>query len=635
MTSSSTSSSFVGTWTISANPANATMPICVPLVLVLDEGRRRPPRRRRAGSAGCRSRTCSATRPSRGRPSSGWSAPGRSPPAGPSRTRDSRARARTARTAGGGGSATTAGRRRGRATGSRTARRSAGDAAPRSGRRRAAAARRGARAGSATGTSWHPPEPAQRRDATDQEQREPERREQRRQLERLGADHEPAADVVVDRARGRPRPRPRSTCRRSVSAMSWSAASSSWVWTRKPSTSSVVPAALPIPTVSMRMPRSLRGLRRLERVRLDGVLAVGQQHDDRRLVDAGRDRRRLRPSAGRRRSGSSRSSIGSRSPLDDRRAPRGCRGPATCRAPARGAGSRPRARRGRRSGPGSRSPVSLKTTIPMRTEPAGRSMNASAAVLAASIRVGATSVAAMLPETSNARRTVPSSRGTPMTLCGRASEKTRIVMPSDGAGPPGCGGSTVGRRGGRPPTASPVAAAPAEPRRPRRPPPLPRRYSHTPTGIARRSSRSGGQMNDIGLALRSASGARPSGRSPRAGRRRSRARPRRPRRAGTRPPAPPRARRAASSNRRRNFGSCVSTYSCSPVSASSMSIGPTSGSSVSRRSYSRIAMTSCFRVSPSSARSQPGALMKSEITNTSERPLIQRWPGLEQRRRDP
>ena len=31
MTSSSTSSSFVGAWTISANPANATMPICVPL----------------------------------------------------------------------------------------------------------------------------------------------------------------------------------------------------------------------------------------------------------------------------------------------------------------------------------------------------------------------------------------------------------------------------------------------------------------------------------------------------------------------------------------------------------------------------------------------------------------------------
>ena len=38
-------------------------------------------------------------------------------------------------------------------------------------------------------------------------------------------------------------------------------------------------------------------------------------------------------------------------------------------------------------------------------------------------------------------------------------------------------------------------------------------------------------------------------------------------------------------------------------------------------------MTSCFRVSPWSARSQPGALMKSEITNTSERPLIQRRPA--------
>ena len=85
--------------------------------------------------------------------------------------------------------------------------------------------------------------------------------------------------------------------------------------------------------------------------------------------------------------------------------------------------------------------------------------------------------------------------------------------------------------------------------------------------------------------------------------------------------------RAASRNRRRNVGSCVSTYSCSPVSASSMSIGPTSGSSTSRGSYSRTAMTSCRRVSASSARSQPGALMKSEITNTSERPLIQRCPA--------
>jgi hypothetical protein len=50
--------------------------------------------------------------------------------------------------------------------------------------------------------------------------------------------------------------------------------------------------------------------------------------------------------------------------------------------------------------------------------------------LAASIRFGAISLAAMLPDTSNASRTVPSSRGTPMTLCGRASESTRIETPT-------------------------------------------------------------------------------------------------------------------------------------------------------------------------------------------------------------
>ena len=121
------------------------------------------------------------------------------------------------------------------------------------------------------------------------------------------------------------------------------------------------------------------------------------------------------------------------------------------------------------------------------------------------------------------------------------------------------------------------------------PPPLARRYTHTPTGIASSSSRSGGQMKPWSV-LRPPSGVRPSGRARRPGPHRSpgRRRPRRP--AGRRRSARPRARAAASANRRRNPGSCVSTYSCSPVSASSMSIGPTSGSSVSRRSYSRIAI---------------------------------------------
>src|SRR5260370_1165714 len=51
-------------------------------------------------------------------------------------------------------------------------------------------------------------------------------------------------------------------------------------------------------------------------------------------------------------------------------------------------------------------------------------------------------------------------------------------------------------------------------------------------------------------------------------------------------------------------------------------IGPMSGMSVSRGSHRRMATTSCRRLSRLSGRSQPGALMKSEMTNISERRLI-------------
>ena len=56
--------------------------------------------------------------------------------------------------------------------------------------------------------------------------------------------------------------------------------------------------------------------------------------------------------------------------------------------------------------------------------------NARAAALAASIRVGGRSVAAMLPDTSKARMTVPSTRGTLMTPCGRAIAMTRTARPT-------------------------------------------------------------------------------------------------------------------------------------------------------------------------------------------------------------
>ena len=54
------------------------------------------------------------------------------------------------------------------------------------------------------------------------------------------------------------------------------------MWTLKPSTSSVAPAALPIPTVSIADAPVAGRLDRAGRVRVDGVLAVGEQHDDRR-----------------------------------------------------------------------------------------------------------------------------------------------------------------------------------------------------------------------------------------------------------------------------------------------------------------------------------------------------------------
>src|SRR6516162_8463571 len=65
-------------------------------------------------------------------------------------------------------------------------------------------------------------------------------------------------------------------------------------------------------------------------------------------------------------------------------------------------------------------PLSLNATTPILTVGGWRWTNASAAAFAASIRVGAMSVAAMLFETSKSRITVPSTRGTLTTAWGRA-----------------------------------------------------------------------------------------------------------------------------------------------------------------------------------------------------------------------
>ena len=79
------------------------------------------------------------------------------------------------------------------------------------------------------------------------------------------------------------------------------------------------------------------------------------------------------------------------------------------------------------------------------------------------------------------------------------------------------------------------------------------------------------------------------------------------------------ARLAAAAKRLRKPLSCVSTKSCSPVSASWMTSRPRSGSSISSGSYRRTATTSWRCASWASGSAQPGALMKSDTTNTSER----------------
>ena len=56
-------------------------------------------------------------------------------------------------------------------------------------------------------------------------------------------------------------------------------------------------------------------------------------------------------------------------------------------------------------------PLSLNATTPIRIEDGWRSTNARAAVLAASIRVGLRSSAAMLPETSNGGSPCPRPAG--------------------------------------------------------------------------------------------------------------------------------------------------------------------------------------------------------------------------------
>ena len=73
---------------------------------------------------------------------------------------------------------------------------------------------------------------------------------------------------------------------------------------------------------------------------------------------------------------------------------------------------------------------------PIRMDAGCRETKVRAAALAASRRVGERSVAAMLVETSKARMTVPSRRGSAMVASGRASEtSSRVSAPRRSAGP--------------------------------------------------------------------------------------------------------------------------------------------------------------------------------------------------------
>ncbi len=145
-------------------------------------------------------------------------------------------------------------------------------------------------------------------------------------------------------------------------------------------------------------------------------------------------------------------------------------------------------------------PLSLNATTPITTLAGWCSTKSRAAALAASIRVGLKSSAAMLPDTSNARITVPSSLGRLTTPCGRVRAKTSMVMPRRNRP----AGTRRRRRADLPVLAAASVPAAARPKlsvtRRRR---LPmRRYSSTPTGMVASRRSMTGQMNDIGQARR-------------------------------------------------------------------------------------------------------------------------------------
>ena len=300
-------------------------------------------------------------------------------------------------------------------------------------------------------------------------------------------------------------------------------------------------------------------------------------------------------------------------------------------------------------------------TTPMSTVSGWASMNADAACCAAASRLGATSSALMLLDTSIARMTVPALRPTGSEAVGPATATASSPTPArENHSPSG--------RLRRPATETPAAARAADRRR---------AASTAPTVSAAASSsprtsssgycrvmlpapraRSGlripplrptrGQPPDpeSGHALatcedrsqqRGALG-RPAGSGPSLPDARSSSRlrwvsamtasststrslPVSTRCSGTparrMPDRSPASRSSTPSrNRARNHGSPESTRTCSPVSASSTTIRPTSGSASSAASTTRNATTSFRCASRMSGRSHSPVPMKSEITTT-------------------
>ena len=256
-----------------------------------------------------------------------------------------------------------------------------------------------------------------------------------------------------------------------------------------------------------------------------------------------------------------------------------------------------------------------------------------AASCAATSRLGWTSVARMLPDTSIARMMVCWFDGSMTTAIGRAAASSMAARASRNSSggmwrrtlwpAPMASSRSTGWRSAAPAsscaasarrTAAPAAAAPAAAR-----------------GIGARGSSWSRLLRRLASGARQAAPAASLARRLRMSVKRTMASTRSPSVDSSSASTParheapragrPRVAAAMRAKRLRKPASWVSTSNCSPVSASRSGTRPRSGRSSSSGSNRRTATTSWRCASCASGRSQPGSLMKSETTNTVER----RW----------